>query len=95
MAELSPVLRCCESHDGWGELAEHLVALFPELRVGEVVDVMRRSRDAAVEFELPESEQLQTVEIMVRYQLLQISGRLVTGARLDPENHHRDRAIAS
>jgi hypothetical protein len=95
MTELSPIMKCCETHDGWGELAEHLVSLFPDLRVGEVVDVMRRSRDAAVEFELPENEQLQTVEIMVRYQLLQISGRLVTGARLDPENHHRDRAIAN
>jgi hypothetical protein len=95
MTELSPIMKCCESHDGWGELAGHLVALFPDLRVGEVVDVMRRARDAVNEFGLPESEHLQTVEIMVRYQLLQISGRLVTGARLDPENHHRDQAIAS
>jgi hypothetical protein len=95
MTELSPILKCCESHDGWGELAEHLVALFPELRVGEVVDVLRRAREAVVEFGLPESEHLQTVEIMARYQLLQISGRIVTGARLDPENHRRDEVIAT
>jgi hypothetical protein len=95
MTELSPLRKCCETHDGWGELTEHLVALFPELKVAEIVDVLRRSRDAAVEFGLPENEQLQTVEIMVRYQLLQISGRLVTGARLDPENHQRNQAIAS
>lgn len=95
MTVLSPFMKCCETHDGWGELAEHLVALFPELRAAEVVDVLRRARDAAIDFELPENEQLQTVEIMVRYHLLQISGRLVTGARLDPENHHRDQAIAS
>jgi hypothetical protein len=94
VTELSPIMKCCETHDGWGELAEHLVALFPELRVGEVIDVMRRARDAVTEFGLPDSEHLQTVEIMVRYQLLQISGQLVTGARLDPENHRRDRAIA-
>jgi hypothetical protein len=91
---LSPVLKCCETHDGWGELAEHLVALFPDVRVGEVVDVIRRARDAVTDFGLPEGEHLQTVEIMVRYQLLQISGQLVTGARLDPENH-RGNAIAS
>jgi hypothetical protein len=95
MTELSPILKCCGSHDGWGELAEHLVDLFPELRVGEVVDVLRRARQAVAEFGLPENEQLQTVEIMVRYQLLQISGRMVTGARLDPETHHRDKTIAS
>jgi hypothetical protein len=95
MTELSPILKCCDTHDGWGELAEHLVALFPELRVGEVVDVIRRARHAVNEFGLPENEQLQTVEIMVRYQLLQISGQMVTGARLDPETHHRDKAIAS
>jgi hypothetical protein len=95
MAELSPILKCCESHDGWGELAEHLIALFPDLRVGEVVDVLRRARDAATEFGLPEEEHLQTVEIMVRYQLLQISGQMASGARLDPENHHRDKATVS
>jgi hypothetical protein len=94
MTKLTPVLKCCESHDGWGEVAEHLVALVPDPRVGKVVDVMRRARDAVNAFGLPENEHLQTVEIMVRYQLLQISGHLVTDARLDPESHRRDRAIA-
>jgi hypothetical protein len=94
MTELSRTLKCCDTHDGWGDLAEHLIVLFPELRSGEVVDVIRRARDAAEEFGLPEIERLQTVEIMVRYQLLQLAGQMPTAARLDPENHRRDNAVA-
>ncbi len=94
MTEQSPTLKCCETHDGWGDLAEHLIVLFPELRAGEVVDVIRRARDAAAEFGLPEIERLQTVEIMVRYQLMQLAGQMPSVARLDPENHRRNRAVA-
>jgi hypothetical protein len=89
MTELSPALKCCDTHDGWGDLAEHLITLFPDVRAGEVVDVLQRARDAAEEFGLPEDERLQTVEIMVRYQLMQLSGQMPTAARLDPENHQR------
>jgi hypothetical protein len=92
MTELSYTLKYDDTSDGWGELAEHFIRLFPELRMGEVVDVIRRARDAAEEFGLPEVERPQTVEIMVRYQLMQLSGQMPTAARLDPENHQRDKS---
>jgi hypothetical protein len=31
---------------------------------------------------------------MARYQLMQLSGQMPTAARLDPENHRRDKAAA-
>jgi hypothetical protein len=37
---------------------------------------------------------LWTVEIMARYQLMQLSGQMPTAARLDPENHRRDKVAA-
>jgi hypothetical protein len=89
VTELSPILKCCETHDDWGDLTEHLIELFPQLRAGDVVDVLRRARDAVTEFGLPETEHLQTVDIMARYQLMQLSGQMLSSARLDPETHHR------
>jgi hypothetical protein len=87
MPELIPTPRCCESHDGWAELAQHLMTLFPAMRAAEVMDVILRSRRSVEDFGLPEGEHLQTVEIMARYQLMQLTGQISDNARLKPESH--------
>jgi hypothetical protein len=87
MHESIPIPRCCPSHDGWAELSHHLIELFPAIRAAEVMDVVVRSRASVENFGLPENEQLQTVEIMARYQLMQLSGQLPDNARLKPESH--------
>jgi hypothetical protein len=87
MQELIPTPRCCPSHDGWAELSQHLIDLFPAMRAPEVLDVVLRSRASVEAFGLPENEHLQTVEIMSRYQLMQLSGQVPDNARLKPEDH--------
>jgi hypothetical protein len=87
MYELIPTPRCCPSHDGWAELSQHLIDLFPAMRAPEVLDVILRSRASVEAFGLPENEHLQTVEIMSRYQLMQLSGQVPDNARLKPEDH--------
>jgi hypothetical protein len=87
MIELVPTPRCCPSHDGWAELAQHLIDLFPTMRAAEVMDVIMRSRASVEAFGLPENEHLQTVEIMSRYQLMQLCGQVPDNARLKPEDH--------
>jgi hypothetical protein len=87
MHEPIPTPRCCPSHDGWAELSQHLIDLFPTMRAAEVMDVILRSRDSVVAFGLPENEHLQTVEIMSRYQLMQLCGQVPDNARLKPEDH--------
>jgi hypothetical protein len=87
MHELIPTPRCCDSHDGWPELSQHLIDSFRSIRSEEVMDVILRSRASVEAFGLPENEHLQTVEIMARYQLMQLSGQLPDNARLKPEDH--------
>jgi hypothetical protein len=89
MHQSLPTERCCKVHTSWDELADHLVQRFPQIRDSEVVDVVVRSRRAAEDFDLPEDEHLETVELMARYQLLQLSGEMATTVRLDPESHRR------
>jgi hypothetical protein len=89
MPEPIPTPRCCDCHDGWAELAQHLIDLFPAMRAQEVMDVVLRSRRSVEDFGLPISEHLQTVEIMARYQLMQLTGQVPDNARLKPEEHAR------
>jgi hypothetical protein len=84
---LTPTTRCCPSHNGWAELSRHLIGRFPAMRAAEVMDVIVRSRASVEAFGLPEDEHLQTVEIMSRYQLMQLCGQLPDNARLKPEDH--------
>lgn len=89
MHDSLPVQRCCNSHTSWTELTDHLIRQFPQIQAGEVIEIVTRSRQAADDFDLPSDEHLETVEIIARYQLLQLSGELNTTVRLDPEHHVR------
>jgi hypothetical protein len=83
--------RCCESHDDWRTLAEHLVAAFPAVAAGDVFRELARSRDAVVAFSLDTSDQFGVAELMTRHQLMLLSGEVRDIARLDPERHVRGR----
>src|SRR3954447_4238794 len=81
--------RCCDSHDDWRILAEHLVEAFPAVAAGDVLRELARARDAVVAFALDEKDQFGVAELMARHQLLLLSGEVRDIARLDPERHVR------
>jgi len=81
--------RCCDTHEDWRTLAEHLVEAFPAVAAGDVLRELARSRDAVIAFSLEEREQLGVAELMTRHQLMLLSGEVRDIARLDPERHVR------
>jgi hypothetical protein len=81
--------RCCDSHDDWRALAEHLIDAFPAVAAGDVLRELARSRDAVIAFSLEEREQFGVAELMTRHQLMLLSGEVRDIARLDPERHVR------
>ena len=81
--------RCCDTHDDWRTLAEHLVDGFPSVAAGDVLRELARARDAVVAFSLDEADQIGVAELMTRHQLMLLSGEMREIARLDPERHVR------
>src|SRR3954452_25336240 len=81
--------RCCDAHDDWRVLAEHLVDAFPAVAAGDVVRELARARDAVVAFSLDEKDQFGVPELMAPHQLLLLSGEVRDIARLAPERHVR------
>ena len=49
-AETEPLARCCDAHDDWRTLAEHLVDDFTELAAGDVVRELGRAKTAVESF---------------------------------------------
>lgn len=84
-----PLPRCCPRHNSWSQLSEHLLNEFPELPIGDVVREIRRAKDAVEQVSLDEAEGVELGELIVRHQLLVLSGRMNDVARLDPERHSR------
>lgn len=81
--------RCCETHDDWRTLAEHLIDGFPSVAAGDVLRELGRARDAVLAFSLDVSDQFGVAELMARHQLMLLSGEVRDIARLDPERHVR------
>jgi hypothetical protein len=84
-----PLPRCCRSHPDWATLSQHLVDEFPELAIGDIVRELRRAKDAVDHVSLGPTDGLSIGELIVRHQLLMLSGRVAEVARLDPERHAR------
>jgi hypothetical protein len=64
-----------------------MVESFPTVSIVEIIAVINRTRYAATDFGLPEDKQLEAAEIIVRRQLVQMSGsaeRLGTGVEPPP-----------
>lgn len=86
--------RCCDSHDDWTTLAEHLVKEFPELGTGDVVRELTNAKSAAADFGVDGPELFEVAELMTRHQLRLLTGDIADVARLDPERHVRRTAGA-
>jgi hypothetical protein len=65
----------------WATLAQALIERFPQIAAGEVVENLTRNRRAVEAFGVAEAEQRATVELMTRYQLMQLSGEVPDNAR--------------
>jgi hypothetical protein len=87
--EVARLPRCCEQHDDWRTLAEHLIDEFTSLAAGDVLRELARAKAAAAAFGLDESEQIGVGELMARHQLMLAAGEVPEVARLDPERHVR------
>jgi hypothetical protein len=88
-ADAVPLPRCCEQHTDWRTLAEHLVADFSDLPMGDVVRELSRAKEAVESFGLDELDQIGVAELMARHQLMMLTGSMPDIARLDPERHVR------
>jgi hypothetical protein len=88
-ADAEPLPRCCETHTDWRTLAEHLVADFTDLPVGDVVRELGGAKAAVESFGLDELDQIGVAELMARHQLMLLTGTVPDIARLDPERHVR------
>jgi hypothetical protein len=86
--------RCCSSHPDWPTLRGHLARQFPTVAESQLEAELDRARAAVVLFDLIEDERLPTVELMVRHNLMLLTGQIKDSVRLDPESHvrHRDPA---
>jgi hypothetical protein len=73
--------------EDWATLAHSLVERFPQVAAGEVVENLTRNRRAVESFGVAEAEQRETVELMTRYQLMQLTGEVPDNARYKPEQH--------
>jgi hypothetical protein len=74
MTDVQPSQSCCQSHKSWPELTQHLIEAFPDVSLQEIVGIIGRTRQAESDFGLPDDERLATAEVIVRNQLLQLSG---------------------
>lgn len=86
--------RCCPSHPDWPTLRAHLARQFPTVEAVLIDDEIDRAREAAVMFGVPREEQLPTVEIVARHNLMLLTGEIVETSRLDPETHVRRQSPA-
>lgn len=91
MSVTGRIARCCERHEDWNTLGEHLATDFPTVAVGDLLRVLTAARTAIEPFTLDEAEALDTVELITRQQLMLRTGQTVDVARLDPETHARRR----
>lgn len=84
--------RCCPSHPDWPTLRDHLTSQFPTVAESQLEAELDRAAAAVILFDLIEDERLPTVELMVRHNLMLLTGQIKDSVRLDPESHvrHRD-----
>jgi hypothetical protein len=87
--DLTPLPRCCDRHDDWQTLADHLVRDFSRLSAGDVLRELTQAKEAVLTFGLDGPEQIGVAELMARHQLLLLTGQVPDAARLDPERHQR------
>jgi hypothetical protein len=95
MVEFVPTQRCCSSHFDWPHLTQHLIESFPEISLEKIISIVSRTRQAEAEFGLPEDQQLETAEIIVRSELMQLVGMEGASPQPDRESHPGTRGSTS
>lgn len=83
------VRRCCDGHDSWQKLTEHLFSDYSDVPADQVVGQVARAQSAVNTFGIDTAEQLDMAEVLVRHQLMLLTGEVPDAARLDPEVHVR------
>jgi hypothetical protein len=86
--------RCCPSHRDWVTLRDHLVRQFPTVSDQQVDDEIDRARAAVEMFDLTGFERVPTAELIVRHNLMLLTGQVTDSVRLDPETHVRRQDFA-
>ena len=85
---LQPLPRCCPRHTDWQTLTDHLCRDFPSVGPETVLRGVLEARSVSAAFEVDLADQLDTVELMVRYRLMLTTGEIADAARTDPQTHH-------
>lgn len=83
-AEATPVTSCCDHHDDWPTLAQHIADDFADVPVGDVAAELRAAREAVASFQV-EDDALRILETIARHRLLQRADALDRVAGLDPQ----------
>jgi hypothetical protein len=81
--------RCCHKHEDWATLGEHLTADFPTIPAGDVLRDLAEARWVTERFGLGPEDSLDISELIVRHQLMLLTGELPDVAHLDPQSHAR------
>lgn len=84
--DVSKIARCCDRHDEAETLVAHLIRDFPDLETRLVLREFERAW-TAVQWLLHADEGLVTTELIVRNQLLLMTGERADHAHLDPQHH--------
>jgi hypothetical protein len=73
--------RCCPSHSSWTELVQHLADDFPDVEVGEVLEILHRVWQAEESSGLADADLLVSGEIIARRQLMDLPEPRLPGSR--------------
>jgi hypothetical protein len=71
--------RCCPSHSSWTELVQHLADSFPDIEVGEVLEILHQVWQAEETSGLAEADLLAAGEIIARHQLMERAASSYSG----------------
>jgi hypothetical protein len=69
-AGLGRIPRCCDVHDDWPVLAQHLLDDFPTASIREVIRTLYKARTVVDGFGLAPPDQLLVAELMTRHRLM-------------------------
>jgi hypothetical protein len=69
-AGLGRIPRCCDVHDDWATLAQHLLDDFPTASIREVIRTLYKARTVVDTFGLAPQDALLVAELMTRHRLM-------------------------
>ena len=85
---VEPIPRCCDAHDDWTTLAQHVADSFPQAPLSDIARELRMAKDVIDMFNLGD-DALEVAELIARHRLMLSSGAIGDAAKLDPQPHNR------